>query len=78
MEKEMEKRNFLNWYCWYATKDEIEKAKRINADVLERLIKEYSNEIEKINRSRRLFENVSRYSSQYKCIINEIYPVSSV
>ncbi|MBO1225342.1 MAG: hypothetical protein JYX80_13050 [Candidatus Scalindua sediminis] len=55
MEKEMEKRNFLNWYCLYATTEEIEKAKRINKEALERLINEYSDEIEKINKSRRLY-----------------------
>jgi hypothetical protein len=55
MEKEMEKRNFLNWYCLYATTKEIEKAKSINKEALERLINEYSDEIEMINRSRRLY-----------------------
>ena len=55
MEKEMEKRNFLNWYCLYATTEEIEKAKRTYKEALERLINEYSDEIEKINKSRRLY-----------------------
>ena len=45
MEKEMERRNFLNWYCLYATTEEIEKAKRINKKALERLINEYSDEL---------------------------------
>ena len=60
MEKELEKRNFLNWYCLYATTEEIEKAKRINKEALERLINEYSDDIEKINKSRRLYESISQ------------------
>ncbi len=66
MEKEMERKNFLNWYCLYATTEEIEKAacrhgaKKINKKALERLINEYSNEIEKINKSRRLYESISQ------------------
>ncbi len=71
MEKEMEKRNFLNWYCLYATTEEIEKAKRINNEALERLINEYSDEIEKINRSRHLYESIS----QSREITQESYPV---
>ncbi len=52
MEKEMERKNFLNWYCLYATIEEIKKAKKINKNALERLINEYSDEIEKINNLR--------------------------
>jgi hypothetical protein len=62
IEKEMERKNFLNWYCLYATTEEIEKAKSINKKTLERLINEYSDEIEKIDRSRRLFESISQSS----------------
>ncbi len=60
MEKEMERKNFLNWYCLYATTEEIEKAKMINKKARERLINEYSDEIEKINKSRRLYKSISQ------------------
>jgi hypothetical protein len=60
MEKDLERKNFLSWYCLYATTEEIEKAKNINKETLERLINEYSDEIEKINRSRRLYESISQ------------------
>ncbi len=60
MEKEMERKNFLNWYCLYATTEEIEKVKKINKKALERLINEYSDEIEKINKSRRLYKSISQ------------------
>ncbi len=71
MEKEMEKRNFLNWYYLYATTEEIEKAKRVNKEALERLINEYSDEIEKINKSRHLYESIS----QSREITQEPYPI---
>ncbi|ODS32461.1 MAG: histidine kinase [Candidatus Scalindua rubra] len=55
-EKEFEKRNFVNWYCLYATPKEIENAKRTNKTEMDRLINEYSYEIEMINLSRGLYE----------------------
>ncbi len=38
MENNLDKRNFLNWYCWYATQEEIEKAKQTNRGTINRLI----------------------------------------
>ncbi|MFQ5962985.1 MAG: hypothetical protein ACE5KZ_01710 [Candidatus Scalinduaceae bacterium] len=72
IEKEQEKRNFINWYCWYATPEDIEKAKKTNKAAVERLTNEYAYEIEKINRSRHLFE----YTSHPKGIIRELHPIS--
>ena len=40
MERELERKNFLNWYCLCATTEEIEKAKRTSKKTLERLINE--------------------------------------
>jgi len=54
MERELERKNFLNWYCLCATTEEIEKAKRTSKKTLERLINEYTHEIEKMNKSRRM------------------------
>ncbi len=56
MENNLDKRNFLNWYCWYATQEEIEKAKQTNRGTINRLINEYSYEIEKINTSKRFYD----------------------
>ncbi len=60
VEKDMEKRNFLNWYFRYATQEEIEKARLGENTKIERLINEYSVEIEKVNRSRPMYEFVSQ------------------
>ncbi|MFQ5964862.1 MAG: hypothetical protein ACE5KZ_11335 [Candidatus Scalinduaceae bacterium] len=57
-EKEFERRNFLDWYCRYATQEEIKKAKKINKKAIERLIAEYEDEIEKINKSKHIYELV--------------------
>ncbi|GJQ60186.1 MAG: hypothetical protein D8M57_03205 [Candidatus Scalindua sp. AMX11] len=59
-EKDLEKRNFLNWYFRYATQEEIEKAIIDKNATMERLINEYSVEIEKGNRSRPMGEFVSQ------------------
>lgn len=74
MYKELERQNFIKWYCCYATKDEIEKVKRANRNKLERLIDEYDDEIEKINRTERLREFVIRSVGEK----SELVPVNSV
>ena len=55
-DKEIEKQNFLSWYCMYATSDDIKMAKTSNNPAVDRLLNEYSHEIERINMSRNLPE----------------------
>jgi hypothetical protein len=57
-DKEIEKRNFLCWYGMYATTDDIEKAKAINKPAMDRLINEYSHDIERMHISRSLHEEL--------------------
>ena len=57
-DKDIEKQNFLSWYCMYATADDIEKAKTINKPAIDRLINEYSYEIERMSISRNLHEEL--------------------
>jgi len=57
-DKDIEKQNFLSWYCMYATADDIEKAKAINKPAIDRLINEYSYEIERMGISRILHEEL--------------------
>ena len=71
MENNLDKRNFLNWYCWYATQEEIEKAKQTNRGTINWLINEYSYEIEKINTSKRFYD----CSPLPKGILPEFYPL---
>ena len=48
--KEMEKRNFIRWYR-NANHEEIEKVNGEGKRILERLLIEYTDEIEMINKS---------------------------
>lgn len=57
-DKDIEKQNFLSWYCMYATADDIEKAKAINKPAIDRLINEYSYEIDRMSISRNLHEEL--------------------
>ena len=57
-DKDIEKQNFLSWYCMYATADDIRKAKNSNNPAIDRLLNEYSYEIERINISRNLHEEI--------------------
>ena len=72
VEKNSEKRNFLNWYCWYASADEIVRAEKDNRASMERLTSEYSCEIEKINRFRRFCD----FAGQPKGVLDEFHPLS--
>ncbi len=49
--KEIEKRNFIRWYK-NANHEEIEKVKGEGKRILERLLIEYTDEIEMINKSK--------------------------
>jgi hypothetical protein len=57
-DKEIEKQNFLSWYCMYATSDDIRMARTSSNPVIDRLLNEYSYEIERINMSRNLNEEI--------------------
>ncbi len=57
-DKEIEKQNFLCWYSMYATTDDIEKANSINKPAMDRLINEYSHDIERMHISRNLHEEL--------------------
>jgi len=58
--KEMEKRNFIRWYR-NANYEEIEKVNGEGKRILERLLKEYTDETETINKSK---YQISLYPSQ--------------
>ncbi len=57
-DKEIERQNFISWYGMYATAEDIEKAKIINKPAVDRLFNEYSGEIEILNMSRNLHEEL--------------------
>ena len=59
-EKELEKHNFLTW-CRYATTEDLEKAKRENKEVWGRLYSEYGDEIKIIDKTRQLYESISKH-----------------
>ena len=56
--KEIEKQNFVLWYSLYATGKELEMARTNNTETLNRLLKEYAEEIDKIDKSRRFYERI--------------------
>ncbi len=59
-EKELEKHNFLTW-CRYAGTKEVESAKGKNHEVWERLYSEYASEVEVINKTKQLYESISKH-----------------
>ncbi len=62
-DKEIEKQNFILWYSLYATEKELETAKANNSETLNRLLKEYAEEVDKIDKSRRLYERIIQSGS---------------
>ncbi|MFQ5964473.1 MAG: hypothetical protein ACE5KZ_09335 [Candidatus Scalinduaceae bacterium] len=65
--RELEKQNFLTW-CRYATPEEIKKAKGTNKKELERLLKEYADEIKKVSKSEDLYESISQHDEEVQKI----------
>ena len=62
--KEIEKQNFILWYSLYATGKELEIARTNNTETLNRLLKEYAEEIDKIDKSRRFYERIIQPASR--------------
>jgi len=56
--KEIEKQNFILWYSLYATEKELEIARTHNKEMLNRLLKEYAEEVDKIDKSKCLYERI--------------------
>jgi len=62
--KEIEKQNFVLWYGHYATETDIKMAQSRNKETLDRLLKEYVEEVDRIDRSKRLYERFLQSSSE--------------
>jgi len=62
--KEIEKQNFILWYSLYANEKELEMARTNNTGTLNRLLKEYAEEIDKIDKSRRFYERIIQPASR--------------
>lgn len=56
--KEIEKQNFVLWYSLYASQKDLEMARTNNTETLNRLLKEYAEEIDKTDKSRRFYEHI--------------------
>ena len=62
--KEIEKQNFILWYSLYANEKELEMARTNNTGILNRLLKEYAEEIDKIDKSKRFYERIIQPASR--------------
>ena len=57
--KEIEKQNFILWYGLYATDKDLELARTNYKETLNRLLKEYAEEIDKIDRKKHFYEQIA-------------------
>ena len=60
--KEIKKQNFILWYGLYATVKELEMIRTNNKETLDRLLREYAEEVDRINRSRRLYDRIIQFN----------------
>ena len=58
--KEIERQNFILWYGLYATEKELEVARTSNKEAMDRLLREYAEEVDKVDKSRRLCEWIAQ------------------
>lgn len=57
--KELEKQNFILWYGLYATAKELDTVRANNREILGKLLKEYAEEVDRIEKSRRFCERIT-------------------
>ncbi|MBM4055341.1 MAG: hypothetical protein FJ264_11885 [Planctomycetes bacterium] len=57
-DEEIEKRNFISWYCYYAKPHEIETAMKTHREQMERYIKKYYPDIIRVRKINRLREKI--------------------
>ncbi len=57
--KELEKQNFILWYGLYATAKELDTVRTNNQEKLFRLLREYAEEVDRIEKSRRFCERIA-------------------
>ena len=56
--KEIERKNIILWYGLYATEKEMEMARTNNKETLDRVLKEYAEEVDRIDKTKRLYERI--------------------
>lgn len=59
-DKEIERQNFILWYSLYATEKELEVARTTNRETLDRLLKEYAEEVDKIDKTKYFYERIAQ------------------
>ena len=57
--KELQKQNFILWYGLYATAKELDTVRTNNRETLGKLLKEYAEEVDRIEKSRRFCERIA-------------------
>lgn len=63
---ETKKQNFILWYKLCNTERELEMVRSANKEVLNRLLKEYANEVDRVDRTKYLFERINRQKTMEK------------
>ncbi|MCR4291466.1 MAG: hypothetical protein NUV76_01165 [Candidatus Kuenenia sp.] len=56
--KDLNKKNFILWYSLYASQKELEMARASNRETLHRLLKEYAEEVDRVDNTKRLYERI--------------------
>ena len=59
----IDKQNFILWYSLHATEKELDVARTHNREILDRLLREYAEEVDKVNKTRHLYERIIRSKS---------------
>lgn len=57
------KQDFILWYSLYANEKELAVVRTHNREILDRLLREYAEEVDKINKTRHLCERIIQSKS---------------
>ncbi|TVM00328.1 MAG: hypothetical protein CV087_14450 [Candidatus Brocadia sp. WS118] len=64
MQKGIEKQNLVLRYNWYKTEKELEVSLTHNREILDKLLREYAGEVDRVNKTRYLDEQTIRPGSK--------------
>lgn len=64
MQKEIEKQGLVLKYNWYKTEKELEMSLAHNREILDKLLREYAGEVDKVNKTRYLYEKIIQPGSE--------------
>ncbi|MDR4508816.1 MAG: hypothetical protein MRJ65_11380 [Candidatus Brocadiaceae bacterium] len=77
IQNQMRKKNFILWYSLYATEKELEMTRISNKETLNRLLKEYAEEVDRVDKTMCLYERIAQPKTTHAQELNITLKIDS-